>query len=323
VLRGLAEAAAAEEHLPAELRYRMAAVELFPEEAETLREMARALERGGRFDDARDWWQRLAERVEEDAEACERLGKFGAAAREREFAREEQAVVDIDRLLIEAQQAIEGRQFDEAERLLKLASGAGGGDLRIREAWEELSLRQSEHRLTLAREQAAADPARESAGRLVAQLTEEHARLWLGILHSRSERFPQDKELRLELARQLKRMGNYSGAVQRLEEVRDAGETGPAALIELGECWQHLRQFAKALGFYEQAIAAAAEEHEADRRHLALYRGAVLAEALGQTTTARGWLEQLVAEAGQFKDAVERLDKLRRICDKNGFPADG
>jgi tetratricopeptide (TPR) repeat protein len=157
---------------------------------------------------------------------------------------------------------------------------------------------------------------------LVAQLTEEHARLWLGILHSRSERFPQDKELRLELARQLKRMGNYSGAVQRLEEVRDAGETGPAALIELGECWQHLRQFAKALGFYEQAIAAA-EEHEADRRHLALYRGAVLAEALGQTTTARGWLEQLVAEAGQFKDAVERLDKLRRICDKNGFPASG
>ena len=31
----------------------------------------------------------------------------------------------------------------------------------------------------------------------------------------------------------------------------------PSVLIELGECWQHLRQFDKALGFYTQAIAAA------------------------------------------------------------------
>ena len=58
----------------------------------------------------------------------------------------------------------------------------------------------------------------------------------------------------------LKRAGNYSGAIQRLEEAHALAETradkslAAEVLLELGECWQHLRQFGKALEFYRQAV---------------------------------------------------------------------
>ncbi len=230
---------------------------------------------------------------------------------------------DVESLLMLAERRMGATDFDGAETLLAQASAVGGGDLRVREAWETLSLARSERRLQQAREAAERNPD-EGARELVVRLLDEHERLALGVAHSRAERFPQDGRLKLDLARRLKRGGNYSGAVQRLEELRRIGGFERTALVELGECWQHLRQFEKALGYYREAIGTEElaggerDEAEADVGRRALYRGAVLAEALGRGAEACGWYEVLVALGG-YKDASERLDKLRPICDKNGF----
>jgi len=324
VLGLAAEVCAGLELGPAELMYRKAAVAAAPAKTEPIRRLARALKRMGMYADARDWWLKLAAACPDDPEATAEIAaaNAGVAGEEEDPLRDRIAAdgADLNALLSLVRRRVQVSDFDEASRLLTQASAVGGGDLRVRQAWEELSLAQSEHRLRLAREAVERDNS-ESAQRLVAEVSEEHERLALGIAHSRAERFPGDGRLLLELGRRLKRNGNYSGAVQRFEELRHQADFEMDALVELGECWQHLRQFEKALRYYQEAIDSRRLPGDPDTRHRALYRGAVLAEALGLGRQACHWLEELVASAGGYKDAQERLDKLRPICDKNGFSA--
>jgi tetratricopeptide (TPR) repeat protein len=77
----------------------------------------------------------------------------------------------------------------------------------------------------------------------------------------------------------------------------------------MGECWQKLKQYAKAIKCYQFAIQKSTDL-DGDRQKMALYRGAVLATALKQADQARQWLTQLVQLDPHFKDAASRLDKL-------------
>ncbi|MCI0358039.1 MAG: tetratricopeptide repeat protein, partial [Planctomycetaceae bacterium] len=135
------------------------------------------------------------------------------------------------------------------------------------------------------------------------------------IFHVRSERHPGDASLRLELARRLKMAGNYSGAIQRLEEARADERLAAEVLLELGECWQHLRQFGKALDYYRQAVELSDGASGGSRPPLAtplaaLYRIGILAAAMDQPAEAKAALARLVAIDPDYKDARQRLDNL-------------
>jgi tetratricopeptide (TPR) repeat protein len=277
LLRELADAAAALEFDQAELRYLQAARELAPDDPTTLRMLARALTRQGRFEEAVGPWFAVAA-LTADAEA------------------------------IQATQDLRGSQEAvETEELLAREHSAAGADLAMLEKREDARLARSALRIELARRRAASDE-HPRAQSLVARLEAEHNRLEIDILNLRAERWPGDIQVRVELARRLKQAGNFSGAVQRLEEAQQLSPDEAAVLVELGENWQHLRQFAKALGYYEQAIAASSSAPAL--LNLARYRGAALAAALGNHEAARQWLTAIVASDSAFKDARERLDNL-------------
>src|SRR5262249_46842287 len=122
-------------------------------------------------------------------------------------------------------------------------------------------------------------------------------------------RLPAEAAVRIELARRLKIARNFSGAVQRLEEVLRLRPGDAEAFLELGECWQHLRQFTKALGFYEQASAKLDSSSDGVRK-LAHYRAGVLAAAMGRNEAARGHFRVVLDIDAAYKDTHERLDKL-------------
>jgi tetratricopeptide (TPR) repeat protein len=146
---------------------------------------------------------------------------------------------------------------------------------------------------------------------LATQLEAEQQRMEVEIWNLRTERMPKDWSVRLELARRLKQMGNFSGAIQRLEEAQRLKVNHPGAFIELGECWQHLRQFEKALTLYEKAVSKAQTLSSNDEvLKLARYRAGVLAAALGQREFARQNLQAIVTADPEYKDARQRLDKL-------------
>jgi tetratricopeptide (TPR) repeat protein len=296
-LRELAAAAERCEFDEVELRYLAAARALVPDDTVALRALAVALTRQGLFEDAVGPWFAVLALEPGDAEAAQAIDDLRGAG-----------------------------ELSSAETQLAQEQSAAGGDLLLLERREELRLRHSEARVAIAARRAEHDSHPRSQS-LVGRLAAEHERLAMEILNLRVERLPQSAELRLELAWRLKRLGNYSGAVQRLDEalplVRyrrpNAGsaedqELTTAILTELGECWQHLRQFAKALDYYEQAVAVlavtAAEATRGEPWKLARYRSGVLAAALGQIDLARQRLGELASTDAAFKDAAERLDKL-------------
>src|SRR5262249_10892467 len=148
---------------------------------------------------------------------------------------------------------------------------------------------------------------------LVARFEAEHLRLEIEILNLRCERLPRDWSMRVELARRLKQAGNFSGAVQRLDEAARLRGDEPGVLGERGESWQHRRPFDKALLFYQQAIGSI-EQHGGERPEILKlnhYRAGVLMAAMGRNEAARAHFQAIVAADANYKDARERLDKLR------------
>jgi tetratricopeptide (TPR) repeat protein len=312
LLRQLGEAAGTCDFDEVELRYLMAAREAAPDEPETQRALAWALTRQGRFEDAVGPWFAVLALVPQDADAVQAtedlrgVSELVAQRPVQPSAAEIQAP-DIAALVRKARDLQESGSFESAENYLAQAQAAAGGDMAVRHQREELRLRHSEHRLRIARQRAASD-SHPKAQALVSKMEAEHNRLELEIWNLRAERLPEAADLRIELARRLKRAGNFSGAIQRLEESRRLQPDNLAVLIELGECWQHLRQFAKAIDFYEQAIGLAHAEN--DVLNLARYRAATLAAAMGKPDLARKHLTAIVAADPTFKDARQRLDNL-------------
>jgi tetratricopeptide (TPR) repeat protein len=278
--QALAAACAACDLDQAEVRYLQVAHGVAPADLVALRALARALTRRGRFEDALRVWNQILGTAPDDESR--------------------QAAFELR----------DANMYETADDRLAAAHSAAGEDLAIREQREDLRLARGEQQVSMARRRAASDP-HPMAQALVLHLEAEQLRQEIEILNLRCERLPGNIRLRLELARKLKQAGNFSGAIQRLEEARSDPALAAEVLLELGECWQHLRQFEKAMGFYRQSISSAEERREPRPLVAALYRVAVLAAAMNQRVEARQALERLMAIEPGYKDARERLDKLR------------
>lgn len=295
-LVGLAEICDALDHLQTQLLLLETAHYLAPHDASTAELFARALASAGQFEQA----ARL---------------RSGEAPPMNVARRPAQDVSFTD-----VESALATSQWNLAHDLLVALSGAGGGDLRIRELFEELELGRARERTKLAEEQASREPTPRHK-QLVEEVIAEQRRIELGVAFARHERFSADPAASWELAQCLARIGNFSEARRYLVPLFQDPEWKIRALVAQGENWQNLRQFDQALDLFQQAIAATEQSPADDFQRKALYRGAVLAEAMGRLTEARDWLERLVAADSGYKDAAVRLVKLRAVCDKGGFSA--
>lgn len=285
-----------------------------PDDVRILRGLARALSWCGRFEEALAGWRQIPPhaRNNEDAQAIDDLTR-GPLSEEVADPPSLDRVnpADLESALEAASQYVLAGNFQAAEQILGRAQSAAGGNLRVLEARERLQLARSEHRLAIARRRARSDPHPRTQA-LVGRIEQEHNRLEIDIFHVRSERHSGDLSLRLELARRLQKGGNYSGAVQRLAEVRADPSLAPAATLLLGECWQRLRQFGQALDHYREAVALAEVQAPPEDTTLtaACYRRGVLATAMNLPAEAREAFHRLLAIDPEYKDARERLDKL-------------
>jgi tetratricopeptide (TPR) repeat protein len=307
VLRSLADAAGSCDLDEVEIRYLVEARNHASDELQTLRQLARVLTRQGRFEEALGPWFAVLALEPADAEAAQAVLDLRPIKLGLENPAEPTVHGDAAQVATALEVARSLRHqglWQAADDCLSRALAAAGSDLRVFEEREALRLAHSEQRWAVGSARAVSDP-HPKAQALVARLEQEHNRLAIDIFHLRSERHPDDPALRLELARRLKKAGNYSGAIQRLEEARGDAMLAAAVLLELGECWQHLRQFSKALDFYRQA-AIEAERNSADNLVSSLYRIGVLAAAMNRPAEAREALARVLAIDPDYKDARER-----------------
>jgi tetratricopeptide (TPR) repeat protein len=233
---------------------------------------------------------------------------------ERAVSRDESALESYVQL---AEAYTHAARYREAIQTLKRALAASGGNnLAIREKLEDAQIRMVRSQVAIAEQRAAAEPTPQAQD-LVKRFRAELNRQELLVLTQRTDRYPNDLHLKFELGVRLKREGNYFEARQAFEAARADPHLRAAATLEMGEAFQHLKQYGNAMKCYDVAVA---EATQGSQTHLlALYRIGVLGAALKNLEAAAEALEQLIRLAPDYRDAADRLDKLRQIGDKERF----
>jgi tetratricopeptide (TPR) repeat protein len=204
--------------------------------------------------------------------------------------------------------------IDEAEKVLLGALAASGNDLKVREHLEDRQLRWVRHRVHVAESRFEAEATSDNKATLdrlrAAQLKQE-----IDIYAARTQRYPENMTWRHELALRLKAAGNYTEAIKQFQDLlQDPRRKGGVAL-ELGECFQRIKQYDLAMRNYQAAVDALGDR-EMELRKRALYRAGVLASARQDIDSAQKYLSELGGLDFGYRDVAERLDKLASGKDK-------
>ena len=206
-------------------------------------------------------------------------------------------------------------RVSEAEHTLKKALSISGGEIKVHESLEDLQMQRARQQVMIAENQAKSEGTDESR-ELAKKIRQETIQREVEIYQARCDRYPDDPQYAYELGARLKRIGKYDDAVQALNRSLDEVQRKPAALLELGECHQHLKDYRKAMKSYTDAVEAAKTEKDPQIIKLALYRAGVLATGLKNLDEAKKHLIQLIELDPAYRDASDRLDKIREIGDK-------
>ncbi len=127
----------------------------------------------------------------------------------------------------------------------------------------------------------------------------------------------------------LKRAGEFGEAIKCFQAASGDVKRKASVHMELGECFQYIKQYKLAMDNYEKALEATADR-DADQRKLALYRAGKLALGLAekymaanqpegkqQFARAEEHLNELAGIEFGYRDVAQLLDKIAKIRHKD------
>jgi tetratricopeptide (TPR) repeat protein len=362
-LTAIAEACESLNYDEAQFIYLKQALDVDSKDAEVNRKCGRALARMGRFDESIACWARVLQAKPGDEEALRAQGDLAvektishggyegaenstdvmadraakadrrseahsklspAEQLERSIAKKPE---DIGLYLELADLHTRDENFKESEEVLKRALQASGGDVAVRERLEDSQVRSSRQQLTIAEKRAAKEATPEALA-LVKQMKAEMNAVELEIYRSRVERYPANPGLKYELGVRLKRAGQFNEAIKCLQAATEDAKRKGKTHMELGECFQHIKQYKLAMTNYETALEST-PSREVDDRKLALYRAGKLslglaekylaaqdAQASAEIQRAERCLNELAGLEFGYKDVPQLLDKVAKIRHK-------
>ena len=330
-------------------RYLRAALDAAPADAEVNRQCAKYAASQGNFDQAIECWRRVS-RIKGLGEEAERAiaqlsvdktiaaghGLVGRGAGKPAAGpatgapadpiaalrlRIQQQPADIDAYLELADLLERDTKTDEAEKVLAKALAASGNELKVREHVEDRQLRWGRAKVMIAEKRAHEQDTPENRATLE-RLRAVHVKQEIDVYAARCERYPENTTWKYELAMRLKAAGNYAEAIRGFQEVlQDARRKGAVAL-ELGECFQKIKQYQLAMQNYQTAVDSLTDR-ELELRKRALYRAGVLATGLNDVDAAQKYLGTLAGLDFGYRDVAERLDKLGPARDKGASETEG
>ncbi|MEX2168770.1 MAG: hypothetical protein WD851_05645 [Pirellulales bacterium] len=205
------------------------------------------------------------------------------------------------------------QRLPDAERALaKALQVSGGGDLRIRELWEDAQLRRLGQQVEIARRRAA-EEATPDATELAKRMLDQAQQSELEIFAARASRDPGNANVQFEFAMRAKRVGKHREAISAFQVARNDRRRMAESQLLLGECFQHIEQYKLAMTSYEAAVQAADRVTQNDLFKLALYRAGVLAIGLKDLDRAEKHLSDLAGLDFGYRDVADRLDKIARL----------
>ncbi len=221
---------------------------------------------------------------------------------------------EVSHYLELAQIFIAQERPQDAERILTQALAVtGGGDLAVREQLEDAQLARVHQQLAIAIRRAEQEQSEDSAA-LAKRMAVQANLVEMEIYAARSARDPGNLALLYELGLRAKRAGKFKEAIQAFQAARDDVRHRAEVQLQLGESFQHIRQFKLALSSYEAAVEAA-DAMQSDVQKLALFRAGVLAAEFKDLERAEKYLTRLAAIDFGYRDVADRLDKLASLRD--------
>ncbi|QDU87608.1 Tetratricopeptide repeat protein [Pirellulimonas nuda] len=203
-------------------------------------------------------------------------------------------------------------RLEKASKLLTEAlSATGGGDLRVREKWEDVELCRVHAQVKVA-DRRAAEEATPEAKHLARQMLAQATQAELEIFAARADRHPADPRPQIELAVRFKKLGKHREAIPYFQKARGDRKRAAEVQLHLGECFQHIEQYKLALASYTAGLEACDPASE-DLYKLLLYRAGVLASGMREFERAEKCLTDLAAIDFGYRDVGDRLDKLARM----------
>ncbi|MBI2824335.1 MAG: hypothetical protein HYX69_06575 [Planctomycetia bacterium] len=335
-----------------QLEYLKVAAEVDLKDADVNRLRARALGRLGKFDEAIVCWSRVRQADPKDEEAARAIANLTVQKTIRKGGYEEaesstEVMVDKnaqaerqgaggpklspDQLLEKAiaknpadlsnyselvDLYLRNERLEQAEEVLTRALAASGGEISTRERLEDVQLRRARENLARAEKKAAAEKTEEAMA-LYQQMRVDLNSKEMEIYRSRVERYPSNVSLKFELAVRLKRAKNYAEAIKLFQEARADTKRKGTVFLELGECFQAIKQYKLAMSNYDGAVAET-PEREPEQRKLALYRAGKLATFMRNFDTAEKYLTELAGMDFGYKDTSALLDKLNELREDSG-----
>ncbi|MFM8986697.1 MAG: hypothetical protein ACKONH_11715 [Planctomycetia bacterium] len=319
--------------------YLKAALEADPTDAEVNRQCAKYAAGQGNFDQAIECWRRVS-RVKGLGEEADRAiaqlsvdktisagqGMLGrGAAKPGGAGTPTDPIVALKQKIQQQPTVIEpyleladllerDGKIDEAEQVLSKALAASGNDLKVREHAEDRHLRWARHKVMIAERRVQEQDTSEHRATLE-KLRANQVKQEIDVYAARCERYPENITWKYELAMRLKAAGSYAEAIRGFQEVLGDARRKGAVALELGECFQKIKQYQLAMKNYQLAVETLTDR-EMDLRKRALYRAGVLATGLNDVDAAQKHLSALASLDFGYRDVAERLDKLGPARDK-------
>jgi tetratricopeptide (TPR) repeat protein len=195
-------------------------------------------------------------------------------------------------------------QFDRAKETLSRAQQVAPDDPDIPERLIDIQLREIRHQIQKLEQTKGAEAADD-----IAQLEKQALEKEIELFRRRVERFPAHAAFHYELGLRYKAAEKWSEAITEFQKARNDPHHRANCLLELGQCFQAIKQSKLAMQHYAEALKELSDR-DVDRQKLGRYLAGKLALELGDLDTAEEHLTALAAIDFSYRDVANLLQEI-------------
>lgn len=192
--------------------------------------------------------------------------------------------------------------FEKARDILQRALQVSGNDPDIADRLTDVELR------ALRRQIQELEGKGEAAAE-IAELEKQVVDKEIELFRRRVERFPGHAAFHFELALRYKQAGRWSEAITEFQKARNDPRHRAACLLELGQCFQAIKQNKLAMQHYAEALKEIGDR-DVESQKLGRYLAGKLALEMGDLDTAEEHLTALAAIDFGYRDVSDLLQQI-------------
>lgn len=229
----------------------------------------------------------------------------------REIAKEPQNIAKYVEL---SELYLRDEHYEKAESVLAQAFEASDGDIDVRERWEDAQLRGLRYQVMQIRKKAE-ETGSEETKQQWKKLRRKQLAKELELYKHRCERYPNNLAFKYDLGLRYELNGQYMEAIKEFQLAKNDPRRKGLCQLELGKCFQQIKQPRLAINHYEMAIQEI-PDRDASKKKEALHLAGKLAIFLKSLGAAEKHLTALAGMDFNYKDVSALLDKVAELRDK-------